>query len=251
MTKASLNARLARGETLIGTWVSCCSVEVAEALASMGFDWLVVDMEHGTAGVHEAMAIFAAVERHGCAPMARLPSADPFLARRLLDQGAQGIVVPVVESAEAFSQFARHCLYPPAGRRGVALGRFDNWGDDFEGYLKGFEPLLVPQIETPAGIAAAEAISALPEVGALFFGPYDLSQNLGTPGRFDTPAFREALETLKAACRRHGKAPGGHQVAPDLAALKRMIDDGFRFVAYGTDLIALRHALKGFGDLRK
>src|SRR3954471_21034594 len=96
---AALRARLAQGKAVVGTWVSSSSPEVAEALASMGFDWLVVDMEHGTADVHTAMLCFLAAERHDCVPMARLPSADPYLARRLLDQGAQGLVIPVVESA--------------------------------------------------------------------------------------------------------------------------------------------------------
>jgi 2-keto-3-deoxy-L-rhamnonate aldolase RhmA len=246
VSASGLRARLVAGETVIGTWLSCSSPEIAEALASMGFDWLVVDMEHGTADVHTAMLCFLAAERRGCVPMARLPSADPYLARRLLDQGAQGLVVPVVEDAAAFAAFVRHCIYPPHGRRGVALGRFDGWGDNFEPYLKGFRPILVPQIETKAGIAAADTLAALPEVDALFFGPYDLSASLGNPGAFDTTGFAEALAILKAACLRHRKAAGGHQVMPDLAALNRMTNDGFRFVAYGTDLIALRHALAGF-----
>lgn len=250
-TAAALRARLAAGEVLIGTWLSCSSPEVAEALASMGFDWLVVDMEHGSADVQTAMLCFLAAERHGCVPLARLPWADGHLARRLLDQGAQGLVIPVAESAEGVGAVVRHCLYPPAGRRGVALGRFDGWGDEFAGYLRDFRPLIVPQIETPAGVAAASAIAALPEVDALFFGPYDLSASLGQPGRFDTPEFAAVLNRLKAACAQHGKAAGGHQVEPDPQALGRMIGDGFRFVAYGTDLIALRRALSGFKDIAR
>jgi 2-keto-3-deoxy-L-rhamnonate aldolase RhmA len=246
-----LRARLRAGETAIGTWLSCSSPEVGEALASMGFDWLVVDMEHGSADVHTAMLCFLAAERHGCVPMARLPSADPYLARRLLDQGAQGLVIPVVESADALNEFLRHCFYPPKGRRGVALGRFDRWGDDFASYLKEFQPFVVAQIETPAGIAAASTIAAIPEVDVLFIGPYDLSANLGKPGQFDTPEFTAALSDLKTACTRHRKVAGGHQVQPEIEKLQRLVTDGFRFVAYGTDLIALRHALRGFEKVRK
>ena len=245
-----LKQRMRAGETCFGTWVSSSSVEVAESLAALGFDWLVVDMEHGSAGIADAAAMFVAAERHGCTPLARVPSADPYLARRLLDNGAHGIVVPVVENAEAFRGFARHCFYPPEGRRGVALGRFNMFGDTFDSYMRDFRPILVPQIETRAGVAAAESIAALPEVDALFFGPYDLSADLGTPGNFTTNAFNDAIERVKAACTKHGKPAGGHQIMPDLAGLKKLVDGGFRFVAYGTDLIVLRQALAGFRTLK-
>ncbi|MEO5373697.1 MAG: aldolase/citrate lyase family protein [Alphaproteobacteria bacterium] len=246
MTK-SLKARIAAGETTIGGWLSIPSPIVADALASLGFDWIAVDMEHGTMGVDAAAAAFIACERHGCAPLARMPSADPYLARRLLDAGAVGLVVPVVESAAAFQDFARHCVYPHAGgRRGVGLSRANQWGAHFQGYLDTFSPVLVPQIETAAGVAAAAALAALPEVDALFLGPYDLSADLGRAGDFSTPAFVAAQKEVRAACARHGKAPGAHQVKPDLRELATRLEEGFRFVAYGSDMIAMRHALEGF-----
>ncbi len=241
--------RLADGETCLGAWLTVPSAEVAEAMASLGFDWLVVDMEHGAGDVHNAALAFIAAERHGCTPMARLPSADPFLGRRLLDAGACGLFVPVVESAEAFAEFAQHCLYPPLGRRGVALGRFNRWGDDFEPYFRTFDPLLVPLVETRAGVTAADSIAALPVVDALFLGPYDLSADLGVPGNFNDPGFCSAVETVKAACARHGKAAGFHQVNPDPEDLRQKVADGFRLIAYGTDIVAMRWALGRPRDL--
>lgn len=244
----TLKQRLAGGETLIGTWHTVCSVEVADAIAALGFDWIAIDMEHGSADVAYAEIAFIAMERHGCAPFVRMPSADPYLARRLLDAGAHGLLVPVVESAAAFAEFARHCLYPPDGRRGVALERFNRWGDDFESYMRDFRPVLVPMIETRRGVAAAEEIAALPSVDGLFFGPYDLSADLGSPGVFTTAAFRDALEKVTAACAAHGKAAGGHQVATDPDGLRQRIAEGFRLLAYGTDIIAMRDALARWRD---
>jgi 2-dehydro-3-deoxyglucarate aldolase len=243
-----IKSRLAAGETVIGTWHTVSSTEVADALASLGFDWIALDMEHGSAGVAYAEQAFVAMERHGCAPFVRMPSADPYLARRLLDAGAEGLLVPVVEDAGEFADFAAHCFYPPAGKRGVALERFNRWGDDFETYLRDFRPVLVPMIETRKGVEAADALAALPMVDALFFGPYDLSADLGAPGDFTTPEFAAALTAIQDACTRHGKAAGGHQVAPDAAELAQRIEDGFRLLAYGTDMIAMRHALAGFRD---
>jgi 2-keto-3-deoxy-L-rhamnonate aldolase RhmA len=109
--------------------------------------------------------------------------------------------------------------------------------------LANFSPVLVPQIETMKGVEAALAIAARPEVDALFLGPYDLSADLGKAGDFSTPEFLAARESVKKACQTHGKAAGIHQVDPIPEGLKEKIADGFSFIAYGTDLIALRYAL--------
>lgn len=238
-----LKCRMAKGEILVGAWLTTSSDEVAEIMASLGFDWLAVDMEHGSAGVREICAAFRAAERFGVAPLVRLTSADPYLARRLLDGGAAGLIVPVVESAEAFSGFLSHCLYPPCGRRGVGLSRCNEWGAHFQDYLTGFRPVIVPQIETTAGVDAAAAIAALPEVDALFLGPYDLSASLGSPGDFSRPAYQDCITRVREACRLHDKALGIHQVAPVAAEFEARKAEGFRFIAYGTDAIAIRTAL--------
>lgn len=239
-----LKTRLSQGLPCIGAWATIPSPFVAEAMASCGFHWLAVDLEHSPIDLDAAAAIFLAAERHNVAPMARLPSADPYLARRLLDAGAAGLIVPVVESAEAFAAFSHHTLYPQTGgRRGVGLSRANLWGDNFASYTTDFRPVLVPQIENRAGVAAAFAIAARPEVDALFMGPYDLSADFGTPGQFETPAMNEAMDHVRAACQDSGKALGIHQVAPDYDALRQKLDQGFRFVAFATDMTAMRAAL--------
>ncbi len=239
-----LKTRLARGLPAIGAWSTVPSPHLAEAMASCGFHWLAVDMEHSPIGVTEAVGLFQAAERRGVAPLARLPSADPYLARRLLDGGAHGVIVPVVEDAQAFADFARHLRYPGAGgRRGMGLSRANDWGDNFDGYQRDFAPVLVPQIETRKGVAAADAIAALDCVDALFIGPFDLSSDMGTPGQFDTDDMRAAMAQLRAACHRHGKAAGIHQIGADHQALRQKLDEGFRFVAFATDVTSMRAAL--------
>jgi len=243
-----LKDKIAAGEMCVGGWLTVASAEVAEALASVGFDWIAVDMEHGSCGIAEAEQAFVACERHGCVPLVRLPEADPILARRLLDAGAAGFLVPAVSDAAAFSEFARHCSFPPNGMRGVSLERFNLWGDRFEDYIRDFSPILVPMIENRAGVAASRDLARLDCVDALFFGPYDLSADLGTPGEFETQAFATAKSRVLEACRSHGKAAGGHQVMPDPELLGGLIRDGFRLIAFATDIIAMRHALARFGE---
>ena len=243
MAENIIKARLADGQPTIGAWLTVNSEQVADALASIGFDWVVVDFEHGSADVADAANAFIAIERHGAAPLARLPGHDPALGRRMLDLGAHGLIVPVVEDAGEFRRLIDHFLYPPRGRRGVGLGRFNRWGDDFDDYLTNFEPLLVPMIETRKGVAAADAIAAIAETDAIFLGPYDLSSDLGAPGDFECDAFKAAIGEVRQACDRHDKALGIHQVATEQAELRKRLDEGFRFIAYGTDMIALRTAL--------
>lgn len=237
-----LRERLASGLPCVGGWLGTSSPLIAEAMASCGFHWVAADMEHGQIGVADLPALFAACQLRGAAPLVRLPGHDPILARRCLDAGALGLIVPVVQSASAFADFATHCLYPPAGRRGVSLCRANGWGDSFQDYL-GFRPLLVPQIETAAGAAAALDIARLDVVDALFLGPYDLSADLGHPGDFNHSDVVVAMDRVRSACLQAGKPSGIHQVAPDPAQLQARIAEGYRFVAYSTDIVALRAAL--------
>jgi 2-dehydro-3-deoxyglucarate aldolase len=239
----SVKTRLRQGLPCIGAWSTVPAPAVAEAMAACGFHWLAVDLEHSAIDSADVLAIFLAAERHGVAPFVRLPCADPYLGRRYLDSGAAGLIVPVVDSAAAFRDFAQHCFYAPVGRRGACLSRANGWGDHFDAYNRDFQPVLVPQIESRAGIADVDAIASLDCVDALFIGPYDLSADLGTPGQFDTPQMQTAMAQVLEACVRHGKAPGLHQVAPDPQALQARIKDGYRFIAYATDMVAMRAAL--------
>ena len=251
MTQNALKKRIAAGELTIGAWLGVPEPLIVEAMVSCGFDWMVVDMEHGAVDIADLPMLFAAAERRGAAPLVRLPAMDPILARRALDAGALGLLVPVVEDAVLFADFARHCHYPPKGRRGVGLSRANLWGDDFAGYLADFQPILVPQIETRKGTEAADALAALAETDALFIGPYDLSADLGRAGDFTQPAFVQALSQIKAACAKHRKAFGGHQVAPDMNELRAKIAEGFRFLAFGTDVLALRQSFAGLKDIAR
>lgn len=243
--------KLAQGDVSIGTWLSTTSAEVMDGIASLGIDWVVIDMEHGAAGLAEAEACVIAAERNGCEALARIPNEDPYLARRLLDIGVHGLVIPKVEDLDTFQEFVSHLFYPPKGKRGVALGRFNRWGETFDDYMSDFKPLIVPQIESYAGVQISTELAAMAAVDALFLGPYDLSADLGTPGDFTTDAFTSALNTVLSACASHGAAPGIHQVKPDPAELRGRLNEGYRFVAYATDIIAMRSVLSDISVIQQ
>ncbi len=215
-------------------------------MTSMGFHWMAVDMEHPAISTETATLAFLAAERHGCVPLVRLASADAHAARGHLDNGAQGYIVPAVEDAVAFEEFVHATLYKPAGTRGVSLGRHNTWGAGtrFRDDLSTFRPFVVPMIETTAAIDALDAITALPFIDAIFIGPWDLSADLGDGGNFETAAFTDAIGRIRNACARNDVPLGIHVAHPEDGKLQEAIDDGFRFIAYGTDMLAMRHALK-------
>ncbi len=241
-----LKQRLKRGNVCIGAWLTVPCGQTADAMASCGFDWLAVDFEHGGFDVGSAQSAFVAANQYQVPALVRLPNADAYLARRLLDAGAEGLIIPVVENASDFETFVSHCLYPPNGKRGVGLSRCNRWGDAFDSYYKTFVPTLIPQIETATGVKNAAEIAALPYVDAVFLGPYDLSASLGCGGDFTTAVYQEHIDMVKNAAKQMGKPLGIHQVAPDRAELDDKIKQGFTFIAYATDMIAMRHALKSF-----
>ncbi len=254
MTQQDINPlrnKLAGNNACIGAWLMSGSPIHAEAMASLGFDWLCVDMEHGSTDISEIEAVFIAAERHGAAPMARINALDGELARRLLDLGAMGIIVATTESAADFKSFAQSCLYAPSGRRGVGLSRCNIWGDTFDAYKTNFRPILAPMIETKRGVDEAAALAALPMVDAMFMGPYDLSSDLGCAGDFVHPTFNDAVAAVRRACEDNAVAPGYHQVICDDNELQARIDEGFKFLAYGTDILSMRQALSGVRSLKR
>lgn len=230
--------------TIFAAWQQLASPQVTIAMASMGFDWIVVDLEHSSITTQEAEAIFIAAERHSVKPFVRLLSADPYLARRLLDAGAVGLFVPVVESRKTFDDFAEHCFFPSRGKRGLGLMRANSWGQNLERYFNEFRPTIIAQIETKKGAENIADIVSSEFLDGIMIGPYDLSASLGTPGQFDNEAFKDICISVTAEAKNHKKMVGYHQVEPNLKILRKCIKDGYDFIAYGTDIVALRHALQ-------
>lgn len=234
------------GSVSLGAWSTVGNPQVAEAMLSTGvYDWLAVDLEHCAFTEDQIGAIFMVCLKYKVKPFARISGHFPVEGRKMLDLGAEGLIVPVVQTAQQFSELSKHFFYPPKGVRGVCRYRINKWGDNFDEYIRDFKPVLIPQLETKMSVENADAIAALPEVDAIFLGPYDLSASLGTPGNFKTPAFAEAIQTMKAAAKRHNKGLAIHVVDPDPSDLNRRIEEGFDVIAYGTDMICLRSSLKG------
>jgi len=246
-----LRNALKQGLPSIGAWQMTKDINITSAMASLGFDWLVIDLEHTTINLSDAEAIIYAAELYNVIPMARLANDDPYTARRLLDAGIKGLLIPGVEDADKLTSFIKHCYYPVTGCRGLGLTRVNMWGDELDEYIREFNPFIVPQIETPRGVEQLRKIVRVDGVDAVFIGPYDLSANMGIHGQINHPDMKYAMDDIRKICQESGIAVGIHQVDPDLDKLESCIEDGYKFIAYSTDIISMRKAMGGFRKIIK
>ncbi|MEQ9169920.1 MAG: aldolase/citrate lyase family protein [Rhodospirillales bacterium] len=246
MRTSNLKRKLKMKEPTIGSWLSLGNRGVCEMMAKLGgFDWLVVDMEH-TATDFEAMTdLIQVTDLCGLEALVRIGTNDPLLMKRALDAGAHGIIVPQVNTPDDARRAVASAYYPPRGNRGAGLFRAQGYSDDFESYRRWAETEITVfvQIEHHEGVANLEEIMAVDGIDGFLIGPYDLSASLGHPGDFTHPDVEVQLARL-ADYARHGSKPAGiHVVSPDAAHLRRRLDEGFVFIAYGTDMLFLSERL--------
>ncbi|MFZ0612773.1 MAG: aldolase/citrate lyase family protein [Desulfobacterales bacterium] len=228
----------------IGTIIGIPSPEIAELLASCGFDWLFIDMEHGALDVLAVQRVLQAVA--GKIPcLVRVPALEEAWIKKILDAGADGIIVPHVSSADEASRAVRFSKYPPMGCRSIGLARAQKYGAAFSAYLKDANSTVavVLQIETLAAVEQIDEILGVDNVDGLFIGPYDLSASMGRTGRVDDPAVAAAMATVRARAATAGM-PLGVFVAT-AAEARPYIADGYSFVAVGTEMMHLAAEARG------
>ncbi len=214
------------------------TVGIAQIARTAGFDWLFIDGEHSSIDPDTAAQIAAASLAVGVTPVVRVAGLEHWHASRMLDNGAQGIVVPHVDTADEARRVANACRYPPIGKRSMGGGLqqlgFAPMPVGEAARIINEETLVVVMIESAQGVQNADAIAAVPGIDALLIGTNDFCFELGIPGKFDDPKVADAYKKVIAACRNHGKFPGmGGMYTPEL--LERHIGMGVQLVLSGSD----------------
>jgi 4-hydroxy-2-oxoheptanedioate aldolase len=232
------------GRKQIGLWVALADAGCAELCAGAGFDWLLLDAEHGPNDLRTLLAQLQAVAPYDGHPIVRPRVGDVHLIKQILEIGAQTLLIPMVETAEQAASLVAAMQYPPAGIRGVGavLGRSSRWMR-IPGYLKqaGDEMCLLVQIETLRGLANLKEIAAVPGVDGLFIGPADLSAAMGHLGEMTHPEVLAAIERAIVDIRACGKAAG--VLMGDEALVRRYLELGCTFIAVGADAVLLSQAV--------
>lgn len=228
-------AAITADQPQIGVWNSLCSNIAAEILSTTGFDWALIDMEHAPNDLSSVLSQLQAYAGSGTTPVVRPPWNEPVMVKRLLDLGCFSLLFPMVQSPEEAEAAVRACRYPPRGMRGVSLSQRGNRYGLAGDYLERIEDELaiLVQIETMSALERIEEITRVEGVTGVFFGPADLSADLGVIGQLSHPDLVAAIEHGCRAVRAAGK-PAGILVG-DIEQSVHWLNQGMRFVACGTD----------------
>lgn len=236
-----IRQKLEAGSVSIGSWMQIPSADVAEIMGKAGFDWIVVDLEHGAFSRHTLPDILRALELGGTIPLARVAQPRQKDIKSALDAGAKGIILPMIESAQQLEEAISWACYPPKGTRGVGYCRANLYGKEFDPYVAGpaNEILIVAQIENAAALQDLNAILAVKPLDAIIVGPYDLSASMNLTAQFEHPKFEEAMRDIHGKAKNASVPMGLHIVQPDREVLNEKIEAGYQFIAYGTDAVFL------------
>ena len=225
----------------LGSWITLNNPAIAEILADAGFDWLCVDLEHSVIDYFEAKQLIMAIQSKGVKAFVRVGENNTRIIKRILDAGADGIIVPSVNSLQEAKAAVEAFKYPPKGKRGVGLSRAQGYGFSFENYRDHVakELTLILQIEHINAIDELEDIVRLDGVDGTFIGPYDLSGSIGKPGEWNDPRVKEALEKYERIALASKKYMGYHVIEPDHQLVQEKMKKGYNFIAFSLDTLFL------------
>jgi 2-dehydro-3-deoxyglucarate aldolase len=241
----SIRNKLNNNQVSIGTWQQIPHASISEILGHAGYDWVAIDMEHGSVSVAQLPDLFRAIELGGTLPLARVAESKIKDCKQALDAGAGGIIAPMIVSADQLKNIKDACCWPPVGNRGVGFSRANLFGKYFEEYRKESQaPLLVAQIEHINAIDNLNEILKVKGLDAIIIGPYDLSASMGLTAEFEHKKYLSILNQILKSCKKHNIPCGEHIVHPDPQLLKNSVNKGYKFIAYAIDATFLHYSVQ-------
>lgn len=230
-----------KNKTSIGSWITIYNPSIAEIMADAGFDWLCIDLEHTTIDYSQAQQLILSIQSKGLEAFVRVGENNSRIIKRILDAGADGIIVPSVNSALEAQQAVNSVKYPPNGNRGVGLSRAQGYGFNFESYrnIKSKEIKLIVQIEHINAIRELDSIIQTEGVDGTFIGPYDLSGSIAKPGDWKAKEVQKAISKYEETARKYQKLIGFHVTQPNYLLVNEKFKKGYNFIAFGFDAMFL------------
>jgi 2-dehydro-3-deoxyglucarate aldolase len=252
MKAKNLKQRIKSNQLTIGTWLTIGHTSVVEVLTQANFDWIAIDVEHNLIGLETLRHLIIAGQANGTAMFVRVAKNDEVCIKYALDAGADGIIVPMINSVEDAEKSISYAYYPPKGKRGVGLSRAQGYGDNFSQYLSWVDKELtvIGQIEHIDAINDLESITKVDGIDALMIGPYDLSASMGYPGQFDRTDVKEAIDKFNVVCKKNVMARGLHIVPIEEYRVENAVKENYSFIAFGTDFNFLKAGLKSTDTLK-
>ncbi len=236
-TQSKLKLKLVQLDKTIGTWLTIPHQSVVEILSTAGFEWMVIDMEHAAINIQDLQNIIGHIQGNGMEALVRVSKNEEVIIKYAMDAGANGIIVPLIKTADDAKKAVSYIKYPPTGIRGVGLSRAQHYGTGFDSYKKWLqnEAVIIVQIEHIDSVNTLEAILKVDGVDGIIVGPYDLSASMGMPGELESKEVQEAIEKIEKTTLRAGKSMGTHVISSDSTRLKQAIDKKYNFLVFGID----------------
>jgi 2-dehydro-3-deoxyglucarate aldolase len=240
----NLKRKLKNNRLTIGSWVTIGHSAVVEIMSSAGFEWLVIDMEHTSINMETAHNLIVTIQSCGMKALVRVSKNEEVIIKRVLDMGADGIVIPMIKSRTDALKAIDYAKYPPAGKRGVGLFRAQKYGIGFDEYKKWVdeELVIIAQIEHYDAVENIEEIITVDGVDGVIIGPYDLSGSMGHPGEYEREDVKNAIARVLKVCRENNTPSGFHVIESDPGKLNERIRQGCTFLAYSLDFFFLGDA---------
>jgi 2-dehydro-3-deoxyglucarate aldolase len=242
----TLKEKLRNNQLTIGSWITLGHLGIAEIMTQTDFDWLTIDMEHSVISIDTAQTMIQIIQAGKKSALVRVGKNDELIIKQVMDAGANGVIVPMVNSVEMAKKAVDHLKYPPHGKRGVGLARAQKYGfgfDEYKSWLEN-ESILVAQIEHIDAISNFEKIIEVEEVDAYIIGPYDLSASMGYPGEYHRQEVISAIDHVLAVSKRKSKAVGFHVIHPNADLVNEKIDQGCTFIAFSIDFFFIGSKIK-------
>lgn len=238
-----IREKLTSGKHSIGSWIQIPNASVAEIMGDAGYDWVAIDLEHGSISTQILPDLFRAMELGDTLPLVRLAQGHPKDCKQALDAGAGGVIIPMIESAEQLEMVCKACCWPSSGTRGVGFSRANLFGKYFKEYAEeAQQPLIIAMIEHVNAINNLDSILQVKGLDGILVGPYDLSSSMNITGQFDKPEFEMAMHKIHAMCSKYNVPSGIHVVSPEPELLSKRLSEGYRFIAYSIDTVFMNNA---------
>ena len=240
-TKSKLKQKLKNRELSLGSWLTIPHQSIIEILSSAGFEWLTIDIEHSAIDFQTVQNLIGHIQANDMEALVRVSKNDEVIIKRVMDAGANGIIVPMIKNAEEAAQAVSWVKYPPNGTRGVGLSRAQHYGTAFNEYNKWVneEAEVIAQIEHIEGVRNLAAILDVEGVDGIIVGPYDLSASMGKPGMFYDEDVKEVLAEIDKVTLEKSKSLGFHVIESDHIKLMEKVDKKYNFLAFSLDFFFL------------
>ena len=241
-----LKEKLKNNELSLGTWLQTNSPDNAEILSNLDFDWICVDLEHGSIDICSLPNIFRAIENGGCSPLVRLPLNDEVWIHRSLDAGARGLIIPMIKTPQDVKDVIKKSNYPNIGERGFGFSRANKYGSSFYESISTVNDdiVIIIQIEHIKAIDNIDQILEIDRIDATLIGPYDLSGSMNIVGDFDNLLFKKKLDYYLSVSKKNKIPAGIHLVKPTKKNIYNSIKNGYKLIALGTDAVFLEKKAK-------